>query len=101
MVKSKFVAVERWDEHARKVHYKKETNIGKRELPYRRNQPSHVRSTRCVLVLRNKIFERIFLTLFLKKFFSVLYLYVLFALSNIPVFQHRTIRKWCIKGLCN
>ena len=64
-------------------------------------QVSHVRSTRCVLVLRNKIFERIFLTLFLKKFFSVLYLYVFFALSNIPVFQHRTIRKWSIKGLCN
>ena len=67
----------------------------------KRTAVSHVRSTRCVLVLRNKIFERIFLTLFLKKFFSVLYLYVLFALSNIPVFQHRTIRKWSIKGLCN
>ena len=31
MVESKFVAVERWDEHARKVHYKKKKRILGRE----------------------------------------------------------------------
>ena len=32
------------------------------------------------------------------KLFSVLYLYVLLVLSNIPAFQHRTIRKWSMRG---